>query len=471
MRSVTLDKTQQAIVDSNAKKICVVAGAGSGKTRVLIERVARLLKEGVDPASVVCITFTKMAAQEMKTRFKDIPGADNMFIGTIHSYANKMYKKATGKTTDLLTPEKETQIVGDLIKKYGKHISLSKYKEWCDKRRLKELGFLKQVELDAILSEDEKVELYALLDYKDLKSVFGGNCENISTDELAGEALAIEKAAKVSEEYPETVRSVAKKNGIITFNELLDICQRVSLLQRKPVKYLFVDEFQDIGVFEYRFLLGLNAENFFVVGDDYQAIYSFKGGDFEYFKSLADSKDFETFYLENNYRCNKKIVDYGNKVISTISDVIPKKCVSKTGGTGQLILEQGGLSVVKRYVELIDPRDYKKWFILTRSNAHMIDISRMLYKMDIPADTFKKGNLNMDSMDKILEKNSIKVLTIHSAKGLESDNVLLYGSFPEIPDDNWWDFNGTEGMRIKYVGVTRARNNLVIVDCSPNSSH
>lgn len=465
MSIIKLDKAQQAIVDSNAKKICVVAGAGSGKTRVLTERVARLLKEGADPASMVCITFTKMAAQEMKSRLSHIPGYNNMFVGTIHSYANEMYKKATGSWVNLLTPEKEMEIVGDLIKKYrdNLHITLDKYKLWCEKRRQKELGFIKKKEMDAVLTEDEEIELYALLDYKDLRCLFS-NMNDLTADELAEKALAIEKAARLSADFPETLRSVAVKQGLISFNELLDICQKELLLQRKTVKYLFVDEFQDIGVFEYRFLVGLNAENFFIVGDDFQAIYAFKGGCFEYFKSLANNPEFETHLLENNYRCNKKIVDYGDSIISKIHDVMPKKCVSKTNGMGQLILTEGGKNVVKRYVECIDKRDYGKWFILTRSNSDMIDISRMLYAMKIPSDTFKKGNLDAQGLDDIMKRNTIKVLTIHSAKGLENDNVILYGDFPENPSDSWWDYNGTEGMRIKYVGATRARNNLVVIN-------
>lgn len=465
MASIKLDKAQQAIVDSNAAKICVVAGAGSGKTRVLTERVARLLKEGADPASMVCITFTKMAAQEMRTRLSHIPGYDKMFVGTIHSYANKMYHKATGKWVDLLTPEKEIQIVGDLIKKYGNkiHITLEKYEKWCEQRRLKELGYIKKKEMDAILTEEEEAELYALLDYKDLRCLYS-NISDLTADELAEKALALEKAASISSRFPETLRSIAAKQNIISFNELLDVCQKEMMMQRKKLKYLFVDEFQDIGVFEYRFLLGLNADNVFVVGDDYQAIYSFKGGDFEYFKSLADSPEYETHFLENNYRCNKKIVEYGNSIINKINDVIPKKCVSKVPGTGQLILEDGGKGIVRKYVELIDKRDYGKWFILTRSNSDMIDISRMLYAMKIPSDTFKKSNIDVHGLDGIMKRNSIKVLTVHSAKGLEADNVILYGQFPENPDDNWWDFNGTEGMRIKYVGATRARHNLVVVN-------
>ena len=110
-----LDKDQTAVVNSDSDNICVIAGAGSGKTSVLINRVAKILSEGVDPRTIVCITFTRMAAQEMRKRLQDLPGYNRMFIGTIHSFANQLYKK-TGVSYQLLTPQKERQIMTKLIK-------------------------------------------------------------------------------------------------------------------------------------------------------------------------------------------------------------------------------------------------------------------------------------------------------------------------------------------------------------------
>ena len=85
-----LDTNQEQIVNSTAKNIIVSAGAGSGKTRVLTERVKHLIDIGVSPENIVCITFTNKAANEMRDRLADVEGIGDAFIGTIHSFANKI---------------------------------------------------------------------------------------------------------------------------------------------------------------------------------------------------------------------------------------------------------------------------------------------------------------------------------------------------------------------------------------------
>lgn len=261
-----LDKSQQAIVESTHPKICVIAGAGSGKTRTLVERVRYLLKNGADPRQFVCITFTKMAAQEMKARLSDIPYSNKMFIGTIHSLAYKVMAR-NGEVPILLTPQKEREIARMLISKYGKHVTPELYDEWCNKRRLVELGYLKKHETENLLDEEQSFELFKLLDVKNPADMFeSGDTESIN--KLSEKILNYERSAKTSSDYPETVTSYAASHGIITFNSLLEECKK--FFGKGTIKYLFVDEFQDIGLFEYRFLTALNAENVFVVGDDYQ---------------------------------------------------------------------------------------------------------------------------------------------------------------------------------------------------------
>lgn len=604
---MNLDKQQQAIVESNASKICVIAGAGSGKTGTTVERVRKLLKDGHNPAGFVCITFTKMAAQEMRSRLSDIPGHDKMFIGTIHAFAYRILAKA-GIKAELLTPERERDITRTLIQKYAKHLTLEKYDEWADKHRLMELGYYKKYEVESILTADEAEELLCLFDHIDLKYVYESMSKE-DVEKLTERILERENAIHSRTNYPETMRSVAQRLGMITFNGLLEKCNEVAYKHR--IQFLFVDEFQDVGAFEFKFLMGLNAQNVFVVGDDYQcqpgdtqityvdgkkqplseskpgdvilswniekqrfepgiiecvkqrkssellkvtleddsvsyytpthrcvvfyalsaslqheyqvvcanqlhagdllikhlgyhvsnivaiksietiseptlvyslqvysqetyvaddivthnSIYAFKGADFEYFKKLSQDKEFTTFRLENNYRCEKHIVDFGDKIISQINDVIPKKCVSKVTPLikGTLIYKQGGIRNVEQYLDLIDYRDYGKWFILTRSNNDMIDISRLCYRKNIPTVTFKKGNMTAQELDASLAENAIKILTVHSAKGLESENVLLYGNFPVDKSEEYWNQRGTEECRIFYVGATRAKKNLIVI--------
>lgn len=229
---------------------------------------------------------------------------------------------------------------------------------------------------------------------------------------------------------------------------------------------MLVDEFQDIGIYEYEFINKLNPKNLFVVGDDYQSIYEFKGSDFEYFKSLISNPDFTVFKLVNNYRCSKKIVNFSNNVIKQIDDVIPKKCVSKAEYFDSSVTQKDGtINDVFNYIKSINPKDFGKWFVIARSNDDVVRISRMCYACGIPAVTFKKSTMTPEELNDAIKSNSIKILTIHTAKGLESDNVLLYGPFPKDADEAYWKnpWVGTELCRIYYVGATRARKRLVVI--------
>ena len=258
-----LDKKQQEVVNSSASKICVIAGAGSGKTATLSERVRKILKDGANPYNVVCITFTNMAANEMRERLSDIPESKSMFIGTIHSYAASLIK--TSKPLKLLTPEKEKKILRDLIDKYAKYIDIDSYNKWAEMSRLRELGYKTKSEIQSVLTQDQAEELCKLLDdpqLDDLSIFMNGEKSNNIVDKITD----AQWQSHTSDEYPETVRTRAKSAGYITFNDLLNIASQ----RNTCIDYLFVDEFQDVGVFEYKFLKALNARNVFIVGDDYQ---------------------------------------------------------------------------------------------------------------------------------------------------------------------------------------------------------
>ena len=130
-----LSKAQKEIVDSTSKKIIVDAGSGSGKTRVLTERVRKILNSRTDPRSVVVITFTNMAANELKERLSEIKGSEQCFIGTIHSYANSLLKDS-GLDYEIFSEEYQTMFMKQLIEKYGYYSTFSDYELFlkCDKQ-------------------------------------------------------------------------------------------------------------------------------------------------------------------------------------------------------------------------------------------------------------------------------------------------------------------------------------------------
>lgn len=235
-----LSKQQQQIVDCTEKNIIVDAGSGSGKTRTLTEKVRQVLNSGVNPKSIVVITFTNLAADELKKRLNDVPGSNKCFIGTIHSYANKLLKK-TGFEYDIFSEEHRDTFMKMLIPKYARYCTVDDYvlllrlQKWVDK------GLMNKSEVPYKFP-DNKI-------YKELTYLLGED-NNYN--------------------YPETVVTLCKANHIISFDELLKLSTTYFEESKTVLEYLFVDELQDIGRLEYNFLKKLNARHNFWIGDDYQ---------------------------------------------------------------------------------------------------------------------------------------------------------------------------------------------------------
>ena len=278
-----LSKQQEEIVKSPYNNIIIDAGSGSGKTRTLTERVRYVIEQGADSSKIVVITFTNMAANELKSRLKDTPKANNCFIGTIHSYATKLLV-SQGLNFEIFSEVYQTQFMEELIGKYSYYATMEDYKQYVKCQKLVSQGRMRQSEVPQQFT-----------DYKVYREILY----------LLGE--------QDSFSYPVTVKTLCKQNNIITFDELLEIA--TDKKNSNTVEYLFVDELQDIGYLEYNFLMGLNAKNNFFIGDDYQAIFGFKGGDVEIFLSLMRNPDWKSYFLAENYRTAKTILLYANSII------------------------------------------------------------------------------------------------------------------------------------------------------------
>lgn len=188
---------------------------------------------------MVIITFTRMAAEELKERLVDVPGIGDCFVGTIHAFANKIFQNSE-ENYKLYSDEIENQFMTVLINLYGKHITMDKFFIYKDIMKKIELGLKTEIDLNAALTQNEIYEI----------EVFLGKIKN--------------------ESYPQNVKTLCKKHNVITFDELLKKTTEYFKQINGKVEYLFVDEFQDIGKLERDFFKALNADNYFYVGDEKQ---------------------------------------------------------------------------------------------------------------------------------------------------------------------------------------------------------
>lgn len=433
MNNITLSEEQQIIVDSTANNIIVAAGAGSGKTRVLTERVRKLLLSGINPKSVVVITFTNMAAEELQARLKDVPNIDKCFIGTIHSLANTLL--SSKYNYDLYTEDTQDYYMKFLINHFAQYATIDDYEKLLDEFYKVSIGTLNYYSVVKMFKPEVFDELLILLGYNQ------------------------EHNTLCYDDYPQDVLTLCSANHIITFDELLQKCSDYFKQHNTDIEYLFVDELQDIGYLEYEFLMNLNSKHNFFIGDDYQAIYGFKGGNVNIFLSLLENPKYTHYYLEDNYRNGAVILSYANRIISNAANIIPKKSNCKSNRIGSVDIKSK--CDFNKFLSMFTEEGYGSfgdWFILVRKNSELEKIAKSLKARNIPTISFRKSEISKEEMDSAMTQNAIKLLTIHTAKGLENENVVLYGNFPL----NQKTKTKSDELKIFYVGITRAKEKLLI---------
>ena len=287
-----LNEEQKEAVLATEGPMIILAGAGSGKTRVLTYKVIYLIKEkGVSPHNILMVTFTNKAAQEMKERVRR-ETSENVTISTFHSLCSKILRidgKLLGIPTNFIIYDSQDQI--EAIKEAYKNLGIS----------------AKEYKPSSILATISQAK-NELLEPERYKTMARGNFQEV--------------AASV---YP-IYQKILKENNALDFDDL--ILKTVELLRsqkdilmkyQNKFKYILVDEYQDTNHAQYaltKLLAGLN-QNITVVGDFSQSIYSFRGADFLNLRKFKDDfKNVRTFKLSQNYRSTQKILDAASSVIS-----------------------------------------------------------------------------------------------------------------------------------------------------------
>ena len=304
-------------------------------TAVLTERARHLLQQGVDPKEIAVITFTNLAAQELRQRLAE-DYKDGIFIGTIHSLAYNM-----------------------------------------------------------LVSH-------------------GINCDDLINKE--------------------------KFDDFFTRLEENSYCVR-------HYSYVLLDEAQDSSDKEFNFIFGMiEPENFFIVGDDFQSIYSFRNAKPQLLINLSRRADVKTYVMNENYRNAPQILDVARLIIKKNDIYDDSIAMRDTYGIYESFVysPENLVKRIKKY------GSYKDWSILTRSNAQVAMIQQDLERYGIPTLTFKQGDVSQEELKNFLDADKVKVLTIHSSKGLSLRYVGVYGA--------WW--GKKEEHRLNYVAATRAMDGL-----------
>lgn len=316
-----LNKNQLEAVTHINGPTMVIAGAGSGKTRVLTYRIAYLLSKGIDPFNILALTFTNKAAREMKERVINLIGdgeARNVWMGTFHSVFAKILR-----------------IEGHYL---GYPSNYTIY-DSNDSKRL-----IKNIISDMKLDTKQYPPSYVSSRISMAKSSL------ISTEEYASDIdiqAADESARKpyIKEIYSR-YQSRLKRADAMDFDDLLfntyilfSRFPKVLYKYQQKFKYTLVDEYQDTNHAQYLIVkkLAANTEQICVVGDDAQSIYGFRGANISNILNFkSDYPDFKMFKLEQNYRSTKTIVQAANQIISFNKDQI-KKTVWTDNNTGNKI--------------------------------------------------------------------------------------------------------------------------------------
>lgn len=337
-----LNDMQKVVVTTNEPKVLVISAAASGKTAVLTARLKYLLDKGEDPSKIVCITFTNAAAAVLRERIGNYP---SLFIGTVHSYCNKLLLMSGYDTSEIISKE----------------------------------------------NFDELFEI------------------------IKGRPQAI-----------------------------------------KEVNHLLLDEGQDSTEDELFFMLDIvQPKNFMIVADWKQQLYSFRGADSTRLRELSQDWDVMTYDLNKNYRNSSRILSFAKDIIKKNGKQYVDYSIPMRGTEGQVIEGEFTNSQIAEAIK--NDGHYNDWFVLCRTNNELSSIKSILEKAGIPCDSFKRAELDAQEFAEAMARDTVKVLTIHTSKGLERKNVVVIGA----------RFYNADERCVSYVAATRAIDKLIWVTNKP----
>ncbi|MDX1957814.1 MAG: UvrD-helicase domain-containing protein [Leptospiraceae bacterium] len=390
---------QKEILNETSNFVQVVAAAGSGKTSTMVALLEKIVKENSENQSeILVITFTRKATAEIKERLEKRISTNRIRIHTFHAYSlsvlERFHPRFQNSKTKIVEPNEKEKIC----------------REFLQQQRFKVGG----IPYEFLLKEEDSI----------LEKIF---------PELHQEMLQNYIQWKLKE------NKLDFSDLVKFYLEGLETDESWAIKARQEIKRVIVDEFQDTDFEQLKWLQLLSPEKLTVVGDDWQAIYGFRGATTEPFLNFRKFfPETKIHFLTTNYRSLKKIIECSSIPISKNKMNIQKTVKPFRKGNGNVFrMEIKKNSEFKIFFKLISMKaDFR---ILCRSNYRIFELQKL---------GFPKENL----------------LTIHSSKGLEFSTVIVdltdgWNSGQEKKDSDIQE----EERRILYVALSRAKNNLIIV--------
>ena len=391
-----LNPQQLAAVEVVDGPALVIAGAGSGKTRVLVYRVARLIDMGVDPASILLLTFTRKAAQEMLGRVGLLigPQSDRVMGGTFHSVANV------------------------LLRRYGRAIGLEPGFTILDRGDSEDLVNLVRAQTGLTETGKRFPRKKTIADLFSKCANTMQPLEDVLLTEYSHFGEYLGELTKLQEAYESTKRQrqLVDYDDLLTrLRELLTVDEQARQTISAIYRYMLVDEYQDTNRLQADVVRKLAAthENVMVVGDDSQSIYSFRGASFRNIMEFPELfPGTRMFKLEENYRSTQSILALANDILKGATEKYSKTLFTQKGqGERPALVEVIGENSQSRFVaqKILELREegvpLDEMAVLFRSSFHAFDLEIELTKRDVPF--VKRGGF------KFLETAHVKDLLAH----------------------------------------------------------
>jgi DNA helicase II / ATP-dependent DNA helicase PcrA len=394
--AAALNPQQLAAVTAGEGPSLVIAGAGSGKTRTLVYRVAYLIDSGVDPSHILLLTFTRKSAQQMLERAGDLIGARSQRVcgGTFHSVANL------------------------LLRRYGRAIGIEPGFTILDRGDAEDLIALVRSQLG--LNEKDK-----RFPRKGTIMEMLSKCENTlrSLDEIIGEEFGhfaehAEDLGRLQKAY----QAAKRQKQLLDYDDLLVMLRQLLLLDdsartmiSRQYRHILVDEYQDTNRLQAEVIrqLATSHNNVMVVGDDSQSIYAFRGATFKNIMDFPVLFPGTAIYkLEENYRSTQPILNLANCIIDEAAEKYTKRLFTrKIDGPLPALVEAAGENAQSRFIaqKILELREegvpLREVAVLFRSSFHSFDLEIELSRKGLPF--IKRGGV------KFIETAHVKDLLAH----------------------------------------------------------